>query len=145
MTVRHLAKPSDFDAFGAEILACVSEKGAPAVIALSGDLGAGKTTFTQSLAKLLGVTEQVVSPTFMIMKMYETTHPLYTKLVHIDAYRIESDPEIEVLRIPELLAEDGVIACIEWPEKMETFLPKNALRIRLSETPDNARTAEYGD
>ena len=66
------------------------------VCALHGDLGAGKTTFTQTLARELGVEEIVTSPTFVIMKNYELTNQPFEKLVHIDAYRIEEIDEMRV-------------------------------------------------
>lgn len=95
-----------------------------AVLALHGDLGAGKTTFVQQMAGLLGVSETVSSPTFVIMKSYEVDG-LLEKLVHIDAYRIESIDEMRVLGFEEILAQKNTIICIEWAERIVELLPAN--------------------
>ncbi len=102
------------------------------VIALHGDLGAGKTTFTQTLAQALGVQEDVTSPTFVIMKGYELTDQPFSKLIHIDAYRIEEIDEMRVLGFETLLQEKGSIICIEWAENIEALLPEDTLHIHFS-------------
>ena len=102
------------------------------VCALYGDLGAGKTTFTQALARMLGVTEVVTSPTFVIMKGYELTTQSFEKLVHIDAYRIEEIDEMRVLGFGELLHEKGTIMCIEWAENIGSLLPEATIHIRFA-------------
>lgn len=109
------------------------------VVALSGDLGAGKTTFTQALARELGVMETVVSPTFVVMKIYETgggrgakkAEP-FSRLIHLDAYRVEDLDEMRVLRFPELVAQNNTIICIEWPEKIADLIPSDALRLTFA-------------
>lgn len=89
------------------------------LIALKGDLGAGKTTFVQGVARALGVIEHVTSPTFVIQKVYPTTKSSYfDRLVHIDAYRLESKRELEVLHIEDELKKPKTLMCIEWPEKV---------------------------
>jgi tRNA threonylcarbamoyladenosine biosynthesis protein TsaE len=93
------------------------------VIGLVGNLGAGKTTFVQELALELGVKDRVQSPTFTILKTYQTTHPLFKQLIHMDAYRIESLAELEPLRFQELLNSPETLFCIEWPEKIAPALP----------------------
>ena len=75
------------------------------VAGLSGHLGAGKTAFTKAVAKELGVTETVTSPTFVLMKIYETTNPRWPKLIHIDAYRLERPEELAALQW-ESIADD---------------------------------------
>lgn len=126
------------------------------VLALHGDLGTGKTTFTQILAKKLGVTETVTSPTFMLMKVYElpgvdsftyADERAYKQLVHADMYRIEEVDEMRVLGFEKLLAEKRVIVCIEWADKIATLLPPDTIHLRFSlegerrsvtiETPDH--------
>lgn len=101
------------------------------VCALHGDLGAGKTTFTQTLARMLAVEEVVTSPTFVIMKNYELANQPFEKLVHIDAYRIEEIDEMRVLGFGALLEEKGIIMCIEWAENIAELLPKNTTHIRF--------------
>lgn len=104
------------------------------IIALSGDLGAGKTTTTQILAKLLGISETVQSPTFVIKKAYTTTHPLFKKLIHIDAYRLADDPSLAVLRLDEDFLDPTVCIAVEWPEMIADHLPDNCITFTFSHT-----------
>jgi len=112
-------------------IAQAQETESAVVCALHGDLGAGKTTFTQTLARMLGVEETVTSPTFVIMKNYELTNQSFGKLVHIDAYRIEEIDEMRVLGFEELLGEKGTIICIEWAENITELLPENTIHVRF--------------
>lgn len=107
------------------------------VLALHGTLGAGKTTFMKVLAKELGVSEEVNSPTFVIMKTYEiddtdgkTASP-FSRLCHIDAYRIEDIDEMRVLRFEELLQQKDTIIGIEWAENIAQLLPPDTLHMQL--------------
>ncbi len=103
-----------------------------AVIALTGDLGAGKTTFTQQLAIYLGVTETVVSPTFGIMKGYELSgHSHFDQLIHIDAYRIETIDEVGPLRFEELFETPRTLICLEWPENIAAILPEEKVEVSI--------------
>ena len=101
------------------------------VVALSGDLGAGKTTFVQLLAKKLGVTDVVTSPTFTIMKGYEIVNDSFGRLVHMDAYRIETIDEVRPLRLEEIFTAPKTLFCIEWAEKISVVLPKDAIFIDI--------------
>lgn len=143
MATRTIQSLEALDSFAEEVLSVLPQKDTANIIALSGDLGAGKTTFTQALAKKLGVTEHVVSPTFMIMRAYPVTDNVFTKLVHIDAYRIEDIREMEVLKIPELFTEADTIICIEWPERIEALIPKDAFRIMFTAPNKDVRTITY--
>lgn len=102
------------------------------VILLKGDLGAGKTTFASGVAKGLGIEEEVISPTFNIMKCYfKGSLPLY----HIDAYRLEGQ-NIEI-GLDEYIEGDGV-CLIEWPNFIEPLLPDEFLEITIkNEGGDN--------
>jgi len=111
----------------------------PLVIALKGDLGAGKTAFAQELGKLLGVAEQVTSPTFTIMKQYQTTDQLWHTLVHIDAYRLESEVEVKPLHISESIAQPYTISCIEWPEIIPKSIPDFAYLVQIEIIKDEQR------
>lgn len=104
---------------------------AAVVVALSGDLGAGKTTFVQQLAQILGITETVTSPTFVIMKSYETTDSVFQSLVHMDAYRIEDDSEMGPLNFSALVDQPHTLFCIEWAERISAFLPARTIKIDL--------------
>lgn len=104
----------------------------PDVLTLEGDLGAGKTTFTQALAKALGVTRTVNSPTFTIIKQYEGNYPFN----HLDVYRLaDSD---EDLGWDELFYGDA-ISVVEWAHLIEEDLPKERLGIQIFHTGDTAR------
>ena len=106
------------------------------LIALVGDLGAGKTTLARAILRSLGVTEDVPSPTFTLVQLYET--PDLT-VRHYDLYRIENANEIAELGIDEAV-EDGV-ALVEWPERADGRLPGALLHVGLRATDANARTA----
>lgn len=103
-------------------------------IALTGHLGAGKTTFTQGFARALGIHERVASPTFVLLKVYripkrKNTH--FTHLVHIDCYRIKSAKDLTPLGIETILKDKHVIVLIEWPERIKRIMPKRFLSLRF--------------
>lgn len=100
------------------------------VVLLAGDLGAGKTTLTQGLARALGVEERVTSPTFVLMHQYEGPQPI----MHVDAYRLDHLQEVIDLGLPEML-DEGAVAVIEWGDVVAPALPADFLEVRL----------EYGD
>lgn len=103
-----------------------------ALIVLRGDLGAGKTTFVQALAKELGVKDTVQSPTYVLMKSYPIAYKNFTRLVHIDLYRLEKPEEITALQLENYLNDPGALVCIEWPERADNLLPKSDLTIKFS-------------
>jgi tRNA threonylcarbamoyl adenosine modification protein YjeE len=98
------------------------------VLLLEGDLGAGKTTFTQAMATALGVTSAVTSPTFTLMNIYRTT-PGYD-LVHVDAYRLDRLSEVVDLALPEML-DEGAAVVVEWGERAAAALPGDQLRVLI--------------
>lgn len=98
------------------------------VLALHGDMGVGKTTFVQGLARGLGVKEQVTSPTFAIYSVYAGAR---AKLVHLDAYRLENERQLEELLLEEFLTSPWVLA-VEWPEKTGAWLPLQAMHLTLA-------------
>lgn len=102
------------------------------IVALSGDLGAGKTCFTQGAAAALGVAEQVASPTFVIEKIYPLAGQEWKRLIHIDAYRLKSAQELSVVHWDELLTDSGNLILIEWPEQVPGAIPTGAIRIHFA-------------
>lgn len=112
-----------------EILDSRSHKGAQ-VVALSGELGAGKTTFTQALAKSLGVTKRVLSPTFLVMKRFPLPQKNpFKNLYHIDAYRVQAK-DLRQLGVEEILQEPNIVV-VEWADKVKGILPKGTLWLRF--------------
>lgn len=110
------------------------------VLLLSGDLGSGKTTFTQGLAQELGITRNITSPTFIIMRSYQVPHHKHiTILYHLDLYRTENDNDLEGLGLSEILNKKDTITVIEWPEKMGTLLPQEHIRIHFSYIDEDKR------
>ncbi len=105
-------------------------------LALHGDLGVGKTTFVQGLARGLGVTDPVTSPTFNIFTLYKGSA---RTLVHMDAYRLENDRQIDALMLEDFLVSPWCLA-VEWPEKIAAWIPANALHLDLGITPDQRHT-----
>lgn len=99
------------------------------VIALSGDLGSGKTTFMQAFCAALGITDVVTSPTFVIQKNYPLQNPFFAQCAHIDAYRLEHESELSRIGFAETAGDPRNIVCIEWPERVAGLLPKDRLTI----------------
>jgi len=110
------------------------------LILLEGDLGAGKTTFTQGLARALGVDSVVTSPTFVLMNIYPTAAGF--DLVHADVYRLDRLSEVADLALPELL-EDGAVAVVEWGERAAAALTGPHLRVRIEADPEGRRVVAF--
>lgn len=111
------------------------------VVALHGELGAGKTAWVQSCAQVLGVHDTIQSPTFTILKRYETRHPLWQQLVHMDAYRIEDESELAPLRLDSYLKDSHTLMCIEWAERIEGVLPEQTIHLHFEHQPMVSDTA----
>ncbi len=90
------------------------------VVFLSGELGAGKTTFTKAFAKQVGIAEDIASPTFVILKRYEIQHSVFKNLIHIDAYRLKSYEDLIKIKFPDYLSDSENLIFIEWPEMVES-------------------------
>lgn len=112
------------------------------VLTLAGELGAGKTAFVQQLGELLGIRETITSPTFVVMKRYETTDEVFTNLIHIDAYRLEGEAETAPLHWGEVLATPQSLVCIEWAALITRALPATYATLTIIDT-DGTRTLTY--
>lgn len=99
------------------------------IVGLYGNLGAGKTTFTQAIARELGIKEPTTSPTFVIEKIYETKHDHFKRLIHIDAYRLESGKELQDLDFEGEVENKNNLILIEWPENVKEILPEDHIKI----------------
>lgn len=115
-------------------------------MALSGDLGSGKTTFVQGLAKELGVKGKITSPTFVLMKQYTVIQNaefrmqnVSLKLIHIDCYRMKSVEDALGIGITDYLGQPDSICVIEWPEKIKKILPKNTIWIKFKHINESSR------
>ena len=102
------------------------------VIGLTGDLGAGKTTFAQGVAEALGVRDAVVSPTFTIERVYKVVHPNFSHLAHLDAYRLETAEELARLGWDNLVSDTGTIILIEWADRVREILPADTLFVHFT-------------
>jgi len=117
------------------------------VVGLYGNLGAGKTTFTQCVAKALSVDETVTSPTFVIEKIYgivaSSQYPVarFKNLIHIDAYRIEKPKELEVLGWEEIISDPTNLILVEWPERIADIMPEH-IKVNLDHISENSREIE---
>ena len=108
----------------------------PCVIAMTGDLGSGKTTFTQGFARGMGIKDNVGSPTFKLVSEYQGEHLL---LNHVDCYRLENEKDFFNIGGEKYLEPDGAITIIEWSEKITNVIPRDAIIIdfkRIPEKPD---------
>src|SRR5262249_31522907 len=109
---------------------------ADATLALHGNLGAGKTTFVQGLARGFGIDDAVTSPTFTIFTLHRGSA---RTLVHLDAYRLDNPRQIEALMLEDFLTSPWCLA-IEWPEKVADLLPGGALHLMLGIEPGGKHT-----
>ena len=127
----------------------VSSGATATVIGLYGDLGAGKTTFAQYFGDLLGIEETIASPTFVIEKIYKigggkaagaAEHFLH--LIHIDAYRIESEQEMKTLGWEKIAADQKNLILIEWPERIAGLMPADHIQVRFEHVDETTRIIE---
>ncbi len=117
------------------------------VLLLFGELGAGKTTFTQGLAEALDVKGRVTSPTFVFYKSYVgTLRAKPVKINHLDCYRIEEESDAKSLGLSEVFDNPHSLTIIEWPERIKNLCPKRAIKILFKVDPsdNNKRVIEIG-
>ncbi|MBM3220662.1 MAG: tRNA (adenosine(37)-N6)-threonylcarbamoyltransferase complex ATPase subunit type 1 TsaE [Candidatus Rokubacteria bacterium] len=131
MTSATTHSPEETQALGARL----AERLKPGdVVALTGELGAGKTCFTQGLARGLGVAGRAVSPTFVLINEYRGRLPVH----HVDAYRTESLTELLDLGLEELFSGDGV-TIVEWADKLVPLLPPHTIHVHIEGVGDEPR------
>ncbi|MBI2100457.1 MAG: tRNA (adenosine(37)-N6)-threonylcarbamoyltransferase complex ATPase subunit type 1 TsaE [Candidatus Vogelbacteria bacterium] len=144
---RSLEETADF---ASKILTNLAEKGRQnklaTVVGLVGDLGAGKTTFTQAVSRQLGIRAPIQSPTFVIMKSYSIPSKKvrscqwpWRQLVHIDCYRLDKADDLLHLGWNELIANPENLILVEWPERMGDLLSAPALKINFEVTGESER------
>lgn len=131
--IKQIQGEEEMRALGAEVAQNLVR---PAVLELVGDVGVGKTTFTQGLAQELGVQEPLTSPSFTISKRYAL--PEGGELVHYDFYRL-ADPGIMRDELAETLANPTNVVVIEWGEEVSELLPDDKIRLEFRLTADGDR------
>jgi len=109
-------------------------------ICLYGDLGSGKTTFTQGLAEGLGIKARIISPTFIIIRSHKLKKGMF---YHVDLYRTETTNDIGNLGLEEIINDQQNIVAIEWAEKLKSFLPKNKIEIEFVSEKVNTRKITF--
>ena len=113
------------------------------VLALTGELGAGKTVLIKGIAAGLGIKKIITSPTFVLMKVYQmgirNQESGIKNLVHIDCYRIKNPQEITDIGAPEYFGRPDMITVIEWAEKIKKILPRQKIEIRIKLKNENTR------
>ena len=121
--------------FGKDLVSKLKDRN---IIALYGDLGSGKTTFVQGLAKGLGIKKRIISPTFVLVRQYKiknqkskikTTAQNSKFFYHVDLYRVNNKKEIDGLGIKEIIDNKNNFVAIEWAEKISNLLPKNRINV----------------
>lgn len=141
--MKHISKSlEETRAVAKEFLSTLEQGGKAVIVALQGDLGAGKTAFTQAVGAELGVGENMQSPTFVIMKVYEIDLRGFKHLIHIDAYRLEKSEELLHLGWGEIMQEPENLIFIEWPENVASIIPADAKKISLEFVDETTRTIE---
>ena len=123
--------PEDTWRIAERLVSLVNKKG---IIALHGDLGAGKTCFVQGMSRALGIGIPISSPTYTLIDEYEGENPLY----HIDLYRLSNSIEVLGIGLEEYFEKDGLIA-IEWAERGEDLLPEDSIHVHISKDDEFKR------
>ena len=150
MASKFIKSLGEMDKFAGEILnsprlegITAKSGGGATILALSGELGSGKTAFVKSLAKALGIHDTITSPTFVIIKTYNLQPTTYKQLIHIDAYRIEDPREIEILGWNDLIKNSQNLIAVEWPEQLGALLPSSALNLLFKFVDENTREIKF--
>lgn len=117
------------------------------VVALAGELGAGKTTFAQGFLRALGVRERVLSPTFIFVRSYRLSGERFARAYHFDLYRVQGGVELRRIGFREALRDPKAIVLVEWPERAGRALPTDAIQVHLkhggTERERHIRLAEH--
>jgi tRNA threonylcarbamoyladenosine biosynthesis protein TsaE len=109
------------------------------VLGLQGELGGGKTTFLQGVAKGLGIKEKILSPTFVMMKRFGIPKGNFQNFFHFDCYRIQGSKDLSALGVEKIIANPKNIIAIEWAEKIKDILPKKTIWLKFIFINDKKR------
>lgn len=127
-----LPRIEDTHAFAKTLAGLIMGRKAPTVLALTGDLGSGKTTFTQSFATACGITEAITSPTFTLMNEYRLAEGLF---VHSDLYRLTDRSEIASLGLTDYFTQPHTVTIVEWADRFPDLFPHETIWLRWRLTP----------
>ncbi|MFA5127010.1 MAG: tRNA (adenosine(37)-N6)-threonylcarbamoyltransferase complex ATPase subunit type 1 TsaE [Patescibacteria group bacterium] len=108
------------------------------VIALSGNLGAGKTVLVRGLAKALGLKDNINSPTFVLLKVYNLKYKKIKRFIHVDCYRLEGQEDLHDIGLGDYLSDPENLVVIEWADRIKN-LPANAIRVSLDHIANDQR------
>lgn len=109
------------------------------ILALEGELGAGKTAFVQGFAKGLGIREKILSPTFVLIKKYPLKNMPYKSFYHIDCYRLKKSKDLLGLGFEEIISNSQNIVALEWADKLKITLRKHPIKIKFKFINKNKR------
>jgi tRNA threonylcarbamoyladenosine biosynthesis protein TsaE len=138
---KHLASLEELQEEAARFARGLTPKDAGAtLITLTGELGAGKTSFVQGIARALGVRDAVTSPTFVLEKIYSLPEGAFKRLAHIDAYRLKGGNDLKALGYDEIMTDAETLVCLEWPELVGVTSADHALTLAVA---DAGRTLIY--
>lgn len=145
-----LTNLKDLDIFASNFIDSLEKKEKANVVGLHGNLGAGKTTFVQSVSKILGIKENLTSPTYVILKNYEipsvedegmtVSDDFFKNLIHIDAYRLDKAEELQKLNWDFYKNNPDNLILIEWAEKVSDILPEDTTNIYFETCPPRHQT-----
>jgi tRNA threonylcarbamoyladenosine biosynthesis protein TsaE len=111
------------------------------VVALEGEMGAGKTTFVRSLVEALGGSSRAVSsPTYVLLNVYPVAGGM--SVYHLDAYRVGGADDFEAIGFDELLQQGGIVV-VEWPSRVASLIPASALRVRFERVSEDERRVTW--
>lgn len=129
----------DTKALARELMKSLSPQKGALVIALTGDLGAGKTAFSQAIGEALGVHDPIQSPTFLIEKIYELHGSPWQHLIHIDAYRLDDESELIALGWQSIISKPENLIVVEWANKIPNLLPEGTIRVTMRGVDETTR------
>ncbi len=119
-----------------ELLSSLADK---SILALSGNLGAGKTTFVKFLAKVLGLEENITSPTFVLLKAYDIDFADFKKFVHVDCYRLDAKEDLADIGLQDYVADTSNLLLIEWADKINNLPLDKVLHIKIEILGETSR------
>lgn len=111
----------------------------PKIITLTGELGAGKTSFVQGFAQGLGIEKRILSPTFVFVRSYPLENKPFKIFHHVDLYRAGNLIDAKTTGIEEILEDKEALVAIEWPEVIDSILPRNTVKIEFKKIGENER------